>query len=155
MDQSGNPVIATTILDSDCGQLTGYSPKAGRWDGWLDLKCALAYADSAMVVTGNEGTIYWDTDGQIHAIDGELTEESRERHQRRYREEMARFLTIGPDAEGAAPLAVTWALEAGLQPDPAAVLAALKHKEVFAERQFFRLLAALGIPDMDDVDGSR
>ena len=143
MDQTGNPVIATTILDSDCGQLVGWSPGAGRWRGWLDLKSALAYSDGSMV-QGDNGTIYWDPDGQIHSVEDELTEGDRERHQRRYREEKARFLAIGPDAEGAAPLAVTWALEAGLQPDPAAVLAVLQHREVFGERQFFRLLAVPG-----------
>lgn len=153
MNQSGHPVIAGTILDSDCGQLIGYSPKAGRWSGWLDLKCCLEYMSN--VNRGDEGTVSWDHDGQIHAIDEELTDEKRERYQRRYDETMARFLTIGPDAEGATRLAVTWALEAGLQPDHAAVLAALKRKEVFAERQFFSILDALGIPEMDDADGSR
>jgi hypothetical protein len=145
MEQSGHPVIAAAILDSDCGQLIGYSPKAGRWGGWLDLKMALEYIDHT-VSRGDEGSIWWDEDGEVHAIDEELTDEKRERYQRRYDAALAHFLTVGPDAEGATPLAVAWALEAGLQPDPAAVLAALQAKETFAEEQFFHLLTALGLP---------
>jgi len=147
MEQGGHPVIASTILDSDCGQLIGYSPKAGRWGGWLRLKTALDYIDRT-VSQGDEGTIWWDSGGQIHAMDEELTDERRERYQRRYDAALARFITVGPDAEGAAPLAVSWASEAGLQPDPAAVLAALKSSEAFAEIQFFRLIAALGVPEI-------
>jgi hypothetical protein len=147
MGQSGHPVIAATILDSDCGQVIGYSPTAGRWGGWLRLKMALEYIDHT-VCDGDEGSIWWDEDGRIHAIDEELTDERRERYQLRYDAALARFLTIGPDAEGATPLAVTWALEAGLRPDAAAVLAALGGKETFAEQQFDNLLTALGIPDI-------
>jgi hypothetical protein len=154
MEQSGHPVLATTILDSDCGQLIGYSPRAGRWGGWLQLKTALEYMDNT-VTSGDEGTIYWDVDGQIQAVDEELTDEKRERYQRRYDAALARFLTIGPAAEGATPLAVTWAREAGLHPDPDAVLATLQGKEALAENQFYRLLTALGIPDMDAADGAR
>jgi hypothetical protein len=147
MEQSGHAVIATTILDSDCGQIIGYSPQAGRWGGWLGLETALGYIDRS-VSQGDEGTIWWDQNGQIQAIDEELTDEKRERYQRRYDAALARLLTVGPDAEGAAPLAVTWAREAGLQPDPAAVLAALNGGEIFAEVQFFNLLAALGVPEI-------
>lgn len=147
MEQSGRPVLGTTILDSDCGQLIGFSPRAGRWGGWLQVKVALQYIDPT-VSQGDEGTIWWDENGEIQAVDEELTDEKRERYQRRYDAALARFITIGPDAEDATSLAVTWAIEAGLQPDPAAVLAALKGKETFAERQFFHLLTALGIPDL-------
>ncbi len=105
MEQSGHPVLATTILDSDCGQLIGFSPKAGRWGGWLQPEIALDYLDPA-VSQGDEGTIWRDENGEIQAMDEELTDEKRERYQRRYDEALARLLTIGPDAEGAAPLAV-------------------------------------------------
>jgi hypothetical protein len=153
MEQSGHPVIAATILDSDCGQLIGYSPKAGRWGGWLDLKMALQYMDRT-VSDGDDGSIWWDEDGQVHSPNGEITDDQRERYQRRYDAALAHFLTIGPDAEGATPLAIAWALEAGLQPDAAAVLAALKGEEVFAEDQFFNLLTALGIPRFTSDDAS-
>lgn len=54
MDQSGHPVIAATTLDSDCGQLVGYSPKAGRWNGWLDQKtAAVHYVDELTPLTGS------------------------------------------------------------------------------------------------------
>jgi hypothetical protein len=56
----------------------------------------------------------------------------------------------GPAAPGAAPLAVTWAAEAGLQPNPAAVAAALEAGTVFCSEAFFDLLSALGIPDLAD-----
>jgi hypothetical protein len=57
-----------------------------------------------------------------------------------------------PTSSGSATRAVAWAREAGLQPDPAGVLAALKGKEVFAEESFFNLLTALGGPDLVTVD---
>jgi len=147
MEESGHPVIATTIQDSDCGQLIGYSPEAGRWSSWLHLQSALGYWDDT-VHRGDEGTIWWDEDGEMHAMDEELTDEKRERYTRRRDAALARFLAFGADAEGATPLAVAWAREAGLQPDPAAVLATLKGKEIYAERRFFKLLTALGMPDL-------
>lgn len=156
MEQSGHPVIATTILDSDCGQLIGYSPEAGRWSSWLHLHTALGYWDDT-VSRGDEGTIWWDKDGGMQVVDWdedgemhvvELTGEKRERYTRRRDAALARFLAFGADAEGAAPLAVAWAREAGLQPDPAAVLPTLKGKEIFAEETFFTLLTALGVPDL-------
>jgi hypothetical protein len=147
MEQAENPVIATTIHDSDCGHLIGYSPEAGRWSSWLHLHSALGYWDDT-VHRGDEGTIWWDQDGEVHALDEELTDEKRERYTRRRDAALARFLAFGADAEGATPLAVAWAREAGLQPDPAAVLATLKGKEIFAEGQFFKLLTALGVPDL-------
>jgi hypothetical protein len=152
MEQSGHAVVATTILDSDCGQLIGYSPKAGRWGGWLRLKTALSYIDRS-VNQGDEGTIWWDQDGQIQAMDEELTDEKRQRYQRRYDAALARLLAIGPDAVGAAPLAITWAREAGLQPDPGAVLATLEREQAFAEVQFFHLLTALGLPEITAAIG--
>jgi hypothetical protein len=159
MEQSGHPVIATTILDSDWGQLIGYSPEAGRWSSWIDLLCALGHWDDT-VHRGDEGTIFWDEDGGMRVVDWddgqkrvvELTDEQRERYTRRRDAALARFLAFGADAEGATPLAVAWAREAGLQPDPAAVLATLKGKEVFAEETFFNLLTALGVPDLAAVD---
>lgn len=160
MEQSRHPVIATTILDSDCGQLIGYSPEAGRWSSWLHLQSALVSWDDT-VSRGDEGTIWWDEDGGMQVVDWdengemhavELTDEQRERYTRRRDAALARFLAFGSDAEGAVPLAVAWAREAGLQPDPVAVLATLKGKEVFAERAFFNLLDALGLPDLTTVD---
>ncbi len=158
MEQAGHPVIATTIQDSDCGQLIGYSPEAGRWSSWLHLQSALGHWDDT-VHRGDEGTIIsWDEDGELHAMDWdemravELTDEQRERYTRRRDAALARFLAFGADAEGAAPFAVAWAREAGLQPDPAAVLATLKGTEVFAERTLFNLLDALGVPDLATAD---
>jgi hypothetical protein len=147
MEQSGHPVIATTIQDSDCGQLIGYSPEAGRWSGWLHLQSALGYWDDT-VHRGDEGTILWDENGEMDARGEEITDEKRERYTRRRDAALARFLAFGADAEGATPLAVAWAREAGLQPDPAAVLATLKGMDTYAERQFFELLTALGLPDL-------
>lgn len=158
MEQAGHPVIATTILDSDDGHLIGYSPAAGRWSSWLHLQSALVGWDDT-VSQGDEGTIWWDKDGEMHVtdwhdegIDVEVTDEQRERYTRRRDAALARFLAFGADAEGATPLAVAWAREAGLQPDPAAVLATLKGREVFAEETFFNLLTVLGVPDLTTVN---
>jgi hypothetical protein len=38
MEQTGQPVLAGTVFDSGGAQLIGYSPKAGRWGGWLMLE---------------------------------------------------------------------------------------------------------------------
>lgn len=158
MEQAGHPVIATAIQDSDCGQLIGYSPEAGRWSSWIHLQSALGYWDDTLH-RGDEGTIIsWDEDGELHAMHWdemravELTDEQRERYTRRRDAALTGMLAFGADAEGATPLAVAWAREAGLQPDPAAVLATLKGKEVFAEGTFFNLLDALGVPDLVTVD---
>lgn len=37
MEQAGHPVLAAVVMDSDGAQLIGYSPRAGRWGGWLML----------------------------------------------------------------------------------------------------------------------
>lgn len=152
MEQSGNPVLATSILDSDCGQLIGYSPRAGRWRGWLQLDCAVHYMDNS-VGSGDTGTWWRESDGEIGAVDEDLTDERVERYKRVYDEALERFLAIGPDAEGAAPLAVTWAREAGLAPDPGEALAVLQGHETFVEGQFLKLLTALGIPELS-ADGN-
>lgn len=45
MQQTGHPVLAAVVLDSDGAQLIGYSPKAGRWGGWLMLEGIVAHLD--------------------------------------------------------------------------------------------------------------
>ncbi|GAA4959002.1 hypothetical protein GCM10023205_22280 [Yinghuangia aomiensis] len=46
--------------------------------------------------------------------------------------------------------AAAWAEEAGLTPDPDAVLAAMQEDETFAEDLFFSVLAALGVPGIPE-----
>ncbi|WP_250287277.1 hypothetical protein [Frankia sp. CiP1_Cm_nod2] len=59
-----------------------------------------------------------------------------------------------PDAVSgrAAPSAVAWATEAGLDPDPAAVAAALDTTSTYAEDALFQFLATLGLPDPPTED---
>lgn len=45
MEQTGHPVLAAVVLDSDGAQLIGYSPKAGRWGGWLMLERIISHLD--------------------------------------------------------------------------------------------------------------
>jgi hypothetical protein len=78
----------------------------------------------------------------------EFESEDDEDYQRRHQAALDRMHAVGPPAPGAAPLAVAWASEAGLQPDPVAVEAALAAGDVFCEDVFFGLLAALGVPDL-------
>ena len=51
-----------------------------------------------------------------------------------------------PPADIAAPHAVAWAVDAGCAPSVEDVEAVLNGHEVFAEDQFLKLLAALGLP---------
>jgi hypothetical protein len=62
------------------------------------------------------------------------------------------YAEAGPPGS-VAPSAVGWAREAGLEPDPAAVAAALDAEGVFAEDVLFQLLAALGVLDLPTGDG--
>jgi hypothetical protein len=89
---------------------------------------------------------YWDEDGNPHVEDDTA-------HGRRRREALHRlYATAGPPGSQAAPSALAWAREAGLDPDPAAVAAALDAAAVFVEDVLFQLLAALGLPDPPTED---
>jgi hypothetical protein len=44
--QTRPSVLAATVLDSDGAQLVGYSPRAGRWSGWLMLERMIEYIGS-------------------------------------------------------------------------------------------------------------
>jgi hypothetical protein len=46
MEQAGSPVLAAAVLDSDGAQLIGYSPREGRWGGWLMLDRIIGHIDS-------------------------------------------------------------------------------------------------------------
>ena len=137
MEQAGHPVLAAVVMDSDGAQLIGYSPRAGRWGGWLMLDNIIGHiiSDAWPVV------LSVDEDGMPQF-------EPDEDYQRRAQPALDRLHAVGPPAPSAAPLAVTWASEAGLEPDPAAVQTALEARDVFCEDVFFGLLAALGIPDL-------
>jgi len=82
----------------------------------------------------------WDEEGNQHFEDAAACE-------RRHRDALDRlYAAAGPPGSAAASAAVTWAREADLQPDPAAVAAALDSDSVFPEDVFLQLLTALGIP---------
>jgi hypothetical protein len=140
MEQAGHPVLAAVIMDSDGAQLVGYSPVAGRWGGWLMLDRIIGH----IIPDAWPMIVSWDEDTgqpQLEANDDED-------YQRRRQAALDRMHAVGPPAPDAVPLAVTWASEAGLQPDPVAVEAALDASDVFCEDVFFGLLAALGVPDL-------
>lgn len=139
MEQAGHPVLAATILDSDGAQLIGYSPVAGRWGGWLMLERIIGH----IIPDAWPRVVSWDDDGPT-----QLEDEDDEGYQRRHQAALDQLYPVGPPAAGAAPLAVAWASEAGLQPDPVAVEAALEASDVFCEDVFFALLDVLGIPDL-------
>ncbi|MCW2931845.1 MAG: hypothetical protein JWM19_2807 [Actinomycetia bacterium] len=132
MEQTGNPVIATTLCDSDAGHVVGYSP-AGRFGGWLHWELAVEYYG---------GVIPWDEDG--NSIEDDPGYQARLQEAANGLE--ARY---GPAGAAAAPPALAWAGEAGLRPDAEAVAAVLEAKYVFAEETFFRLIAALGVPELN------
>lgn len=138
MAQAGHPVLAAVVLDSDGAQLIGYSPVAGRWGGWLMLDRIIGH----IVPDAWPMIVSWDEVNEQPRFKAEDDAD----YQRRYQAARDRMHAVGPPAPVATPLAVTWAAEAGLQPDPAEVQAALEAADVFCEDVFFALLAALGIP---------
>lgn len=146
MAQSGHPVLAAVVLDSDGAQLIGYSPEAGRWGGWLMLDCIIGH----IVPDAWPKIVYWDEETGRPVMEAADDPD----YQRRYQAALDQLHAIGPAAPGAAPLAVTWAAEAGLQPDPVAVEAALEAVTVFCSEAFFGLLSALGVPDFADAVAS-
>jgi hypothetical protein len=131
MEQTGNPVIAAGICDSDAGHVVGYSP-AGRFGGWLHWKLAVEYYG---------GVDPWDENGD--SIEDDPGYQGR-------LQEAANGLDAdyGPAGAAAVPAALAWAGEAGLRPDAEAAAAVLETKYVFAEEAFFRLIAALGVPEL-------
>lgn len=134
MEQTGHPVLAAVVLDSDGAQLIGYSPNAGRWGGWLMLDRIITHLDSTAWPDA-----YEDENGELQFDEGED-------YQRRLREARERLSEVGGPGHVAAPLAVQWAIEAGYAPAAAAVEAVLDGGAVFAEDLFFQLLDVLGCP---------
>ena len=131
--QTGRPVLAAVVLAGDGAQLIGYSPRAGRWSGWLTLEVLVDYLDEYAAYLG-------DYDEE------ELPADLDEFWRNRYREACRPLYALAPPAGIAAPHAVEWAVEAGYAPSVEAVEEALNGSDVFAEGQFFKLLAALGLP---------
>jgi hypothetical protein len=140
MEQTGHPVLAAVVLDSDGVQLIGYSPKAGRWGGWLMLGRIIGHIDPSAWPYG-----YEDENGEMQLDEGDD-------YQRRLREAEERLYEVGPPGHLAAPLAVRWATEAGFSPTVAAVEAVLDGGEVFAEDLLFQLLEVLGLPGLASAE---
>lgn len=139
--QAGHPVLAAVIHHSEGAQLLGHSPTAGRWGGWL-------HADHVTwrCLPPDSPSQYWDEHGNQHTEDDAA-------YQQRHQQALDRlYATAGPPSSAAAPSAITWAKQAGLDPDPTAVAAALDTKTIFAEYTLFQLLAALGLPDPPTKD---
>jgi hypothetical protein len=134
--QTGRPVLAGIVLASDGAQVIGYSPRSGRWSGWLMLERLVDYLGSPY------------TDRLEVDEDEDLPDDLDEFWQTRYREACRPLYDLVPPADTAAPHAVAWAVEAGRTPDPARVEAVLAGGATFAEDQFLKLLAALGLPDL-------
>jgi hypothetical protein len=131
MEQTGHPVLAAVVLDSDGAQLIGYSPNGGRWGGWLMLDRIITHLDPTAWPDA-----YEDENGELQFDEGED-------YQRRLRAARERLYQVGGPGHVAAPLAVRWATEAGYAPAAAAVEAVLDGGEVFAEDLFFQLLDVL------------
>jgi hypothetical protein len=140
MEQTGHPVLAAVVRDSDGAQLIGYSPNAGRWGGWLMLDRIIGHLDPAA-----SPYAYEDENGEIQVDEGED-------YQRRARVARERLYEVGGPGHVAAPGAVRWAIEAGYAPAAAAVEAVLDGGEVFAEDLFFQLLDVLGLPGLASAE---
>jgi hypothetical protein len=134
LEQTGQPVLAAIVLASDGAQLIGYSQRAGRWSGWLKLEVLVDYLDSQYTEC-----LYGDDDEELPADLDEFWKN-------RYRDACGPLYALAPPPSIAAPRAVAWAVEAGCAPSVEAVEAVLDGCEAFVEDQFFKLLAALGLP---------
>jgi hypothetical protein len=133
MEQTGHPVLAAVVLDSDGAQLIGYSPEAGRWGGWLMLDRIICHIEPDTLPYA-----YQDENGILQVeVDAD-----------RIRAAERRLYRVGPPAALAAPPAVRWAAEAGCAPSQAAVRAAMEGRDLLAEDRFFRLLDALRLPGL-------
>jgi hypothetical protein len=142
MDQTRRPVLAAVVLDEDGAQLIGYSPAAGRWGGWLMLERILPHLDRRALPSA-----YEDEDGETQVDLGED-------YQRLCREIMDDLhQRVGPAAPRAAELAGQWAIEAGLDPDIAAITNVLGSTDVFASDLFFVFLGALGMRSLSGSGG--
>lgn len=139
MEQTGHPVLAAVVMASDGAQLIGFSPKAGRWGGWLELDSIIGH-----IIPEAWPYFYEDENGEMQPDEGED-------YQRRRRAAEQQMHAVGPPAPLAAPLAVQWATEAGFTSNIAAVQAVLDGGEVFVEDLFFRLLETLGLPEFADA----
>ena len=141
MEQAGHPVLAAVVLDSDGAQLIGYSPREGRWGGWLMLDRIIGHIDS-----GGWRYTYWDDNDEPYDEDDQT-------YLPRHRAVVNRLSTAaGPPGRAAAPAAVAWATAAGLKPEATAVASILDDRDVFCEDLFFTLLTALGVPDLASAD---
>ena len=141
MEQTGHPVLAAAVLDSDGCQLIGYGPESGRWGGWLMLDRIIGHFDPEARPQVTLGEV--DEDGYPTSVEYEDEESVRPR----YEAAVARLtVAAGPPGSLAAPAALGWAAEAGLHPSPSAVAAVMDDRDVFAEDHFFTFLTTLGVP---------
>lgn len=141
MEQTGSPVLAAAVLDSDGAQLIGYSPQQGRWGGWLMLDRIIGHIDP-------EGWryTYWDDNDEPYNEDDET-------YLPRHQTVVNRLSSAaGPPGSAAAPAAVAWAAAAGLKPDATAVASVLDDSDIFCEDLFLTLLSTLGVPDLASAD---
>jgi hypothetical protein len=136
LTQTRRPVLAATVLDSDGAQLVGYSPRAGRWSGWLMLERMVEYI----------GAPY--TDPLNDYDEEDLPEDLDVFWQERYELACRPLYELSPPAAAAAPHAAAWAVEAGFAPAADAVAAVLDGHAVFAEEHVLNLLAVLGLPPL-------
>lgn len=135
-DESGAPLLAAYIADSDYGRLIGVSPAMGTWTAWLDPRMAFVF------------------ERDHHEMHGMPKSAANQRARQTIKD-------FGLPSAEAANCAVRWAAEAGYAASPrpirqilsrrrppglAAMLRLPWKRYVFAEEAFFALLDNLGIP---------
>lgn len=140
VQESGAPVLAAYVADSDYGQLVGHSPLHGRWESWLDAKTAFLFERDYLVMKGMAKA---DANRQAQQI----------------------VAAFGLPPGEAAKRAVQWAREAGYRvpvgpvrqilatnrpPGVSALLRLPRKRYVVAEEAFFALLDNLGLPTLAD-----
>jgi hypothetical protein len=134
--ETGSPILAAYIADSDYGWLVGVTPSVKTWGAWLDARSAFAFERDHLIMMGQTPA----------------------NARRRARQMIDGFGS--PPAE-AAKQAARWANEAGYRASAGAVRQILGSRRppgldawlrlpwsryAFAEEMFFALLDSLGVP---------
>jgi hypothetical protein len=127
--ETGHPALMVYICDSDTGYVQGWSAQGGLFGTWFTPKLAAEYEVPTSISyedeTGMPSTAFqaaWDS---AHSrIVGEMPQRARD--------------------------ACTWAEASGWRPEPPKVLEILLADRIeSAERHFFELLCALGLPSAE------
>jgi hypothetical protein len=133
---TGAPVLAAYVADSDYGQLAGASTTHGQWGTWLDASAAFHFECDHLVMTGMPKAVAKRHAQQMIAGFG-LPPSEAARRATEWAREAGYAVPIGP---------IRQILATRRPPGLGAALRLPWKRYVFAEEMFFALLDHLGVP---------